>query len=167
MLSWLTNPMVNEWYENRDGTTLDEIIASYRACVIGIDHEHPAIIEWQNKPIGYLQFYETQKETGYHVKEPILAEPNVWAMDIFLGEPDFYGKGIGSASLTLMLDYLFTQMGAATVIIDPDVRNVRAIRAYEKAGFRKTKLLKNWDTYGDKWTDSWLMICEKRADASS
>ena len=160
LLKWLANPSVNEWYENRAGLTLDAIRTKYRPRVVGESHVRAAIIERQHKPIGYLQYYETQKEK-YRLKEPVLEEPNVWAMDIFIGEPSLFGKGLGSASLELMLRFLFDQKGAKKVIIDPDVRNERAIRAYEKAGFRKLKRLKHWETHLGEPTDAWLMVCEK------
>ena len=78
-------------------------------------------------------------EKKYKVKEPILEKLGVWAIDIFIGESDLHGKGIGSASLTLILKYLFHEEGAKKVIIDPEIDNERAIRAYEKARFKKVK----------------------------
>lgn len=161
MLKWLTNPSVREWYDSKEGLTLEAIREKYRSRILGESYVQPAIIEWENTPVGYLQFYETQKEKEYNIKEPILEESNVWAMDIFIGESDALGKGIGSSALRLMLRYLFEQKAALKVIIDPDVRNERAIRAYEKAGFKKLKILKHWEKHGDEWTDAWLMVYEK------
>lgn len=45
------------------------------------------------------------------------------------------GKGHGSAMLRQFTDALFGE-GAPRVIVDPDPANLRAIRAYAKAGFR-------------------------------
>ncbi|PIR48673.1 hypothetical protein COU80_03130 [Candidatus Peregrinibacteria bacterium CG10_big_fil_rev_8_21_14_0_10_55_24] len=161
LLKWLTNPTVEEWYENRAGQTVDAIKAKYRPRVVGESHIQAAIIEWHSAPVGYLQFYETREEKEYNVKEPLLEQPHVWAMDILIGEPDHFGKGIGSTALKLMLRYLFEQRSAKTVIIDPDMRNTRAIRAYEKAGFRKLKILRNWEQHTGQPTDAWLMVCNK------
>ena len=35
---------------------------------------------------------------------------------------------------------MLRDQGYATIIIDPDPANARAVRAYEKAGFRKARL---------------------------
>ena len=157
LLRWLTNPTVQEWYENQEGDTLDAIKEKYQPRITGTDYVHPAIIEWQGKPVGYLQYYEAREEKGYPLKELLLEEPDVWAIDILIGETEHIGKGIGSASLRLMIRYLFEEQRARTIIIDPDTRNERAIRAYEKAGFKKLKVLKNWEKHAGKWTDAWLM----------
>ena len=45
------------------------------------------------------------------------------------------GRGYGSAFLRLLAKRLM-RAGAPAVAIDPDVANLRARRAYEKAGFR-------------------------------
>jgi RimJ/RimL family protein N-acetyltransferase len=42
-----------------------------------------------------------------------------------------------------MLDYLFEVKHLHRVTIDPDVRNARAVRAYEKSGFRLDGILRH------------------------
>ncbi|MEI8230670.1 MAG: GNAT family N-acetyltransferase [Candidatus Peregrinibacteria bacterium] len=161
LLSWLNNPTVSAWYENTAGLTMDAIRSKYRPRIVGESHIQSAIIEWKNRPIGYLQYYEARKEMDYAYPEPILEEPNVWGIDMFIGESDLHGKGIGSATLSLMMRYLMKEKGAQKIIMDPDVRNERAVRAYEKAGFKKVKILKQWEQHGEEWSDAWLMVYEK------
>jgi aminoglycoside 6'-N-acetyltransferase len=82
---------------------------------------------------------------------------DTWAIDIFIGEPDHWSRGVGSAALRALLGYLFEREGASRVLIDPRVVNERAIRCYEKAGFRKVKVLAGHEEHeGEKW-DCWLM----------
>ena len=50
--------------------------------------------------------------------------------------------------------------GAQRVVIDPRVENLRAIRCYEKAGFRKARRLPRHERHEGRWCDAWLMICE-------
>jgi aminoglycoside 6'-N-acetyltransferase len=49
--------------------------------------------------------------------------------------PELVGVGHGSAILRQFVDELFDE-GTPRVVIDPDPKNARAVRAYEKAGFR-------------------------------
>jgi aminoglycoside 6'-N-acetyltransferase len=56
------------------------------------------------------------------------------AIDWYIGELEFIGRGIGPRALELFLDtYVFPNFD--TVFVDPDTANTSAIRAYEKIGF--------------------------------
>ncbi len=159
MQGWLSSPAVKEWYENAEGLDLESIRGKYRPRILGESHVQSCIIEHDKAPAGYLQFYETRRETEYPIVEPMLREPDVWAIDILI-DPAQFGKGIGSESLRLLLQYLFECIGARRVIFDPDVGNERAIHAYEKAGFRKIKILSPWGQRHGEASKSWLMACD-------
>ena len=58
-------------------------------------------------------------------------------IDLFIGEPDMIERGHGSALIRAFADERLRQ-GAPRMVTDPDPANLRAIRAYEKAGFEKT-----------------------------
>ena len=60
--------------------------------------------------------------------------------------PGLVGAGHGSAIVRQFVEQLFEE-GAPRVIIDPDPANGRAIRAYEKAGFRAID--RRHSRYGD------------------
>lgn len=57
-------------------------------------------------------------------------------LDIWLNATKHTNKGIGSESLKLLIDYLRKQYNTKTFIIRPWIKNRRAVRAYEKAGFK-------------------------------
>jgi aminoglycoside 6'-N-acetyltransferase len=42
-------------------------------------------------------------------------------------------------------------------VLSPVADNARAIRSYEKAGFRKVRLIPNGEFLGGEWRDAWLM----------
>jgi aminoglycoside 6'-N-acetyltransferase len=63
--------------------------------------------------------------------------PDTRAIDMFLGDPDYLGQGHASGFITARLADL---KHIGTIVIDPDPTNTRAIRAYEKAGFRPDKI---------------------------
>jgi aminoglycoside 6'-N-acetyltransferase len=52
---------------------------------------------------------------------------------------------------------LISDHGASRVLIDPLVGNHAAVRSYEKAGFRKLRLLPSYERIRGKWRDAWLM----------
>ena len=58
-------------------------------------------------------------------------------MDLFLGEPDLVGRGLGALVLRRFAeDVVFARTDAVAVVSDPPSTNRRSVRAFEKAGFR-------------------------------
>ncbi|MDQ6434179.1 GNAT family N-acetyltransferase [Mesorhizobium sp. LHD-90] len=122
---WLREPHVAEWWDDPD-----EELAAIREHMDSISVE-PLIVELDGKPIGYLQTYDPHLEDGH----PYADQPfGTLGLDLSIGEPELVGVGHGSALLRQFVDELFAE-GAPRVVIDPDPSNIRAIRAYEKAGF--------------------------------
>ena len=75
----------------------------------------------------------------------------VYAMDQFIGEPEYWNKGIGSSYLKLMADYLKKkEKGAEIILLDPHKSNPRATRAYEKVGFRIINSLPEYELFEGK-----------------
>lgn len=58
-------------------------------------------------------------------------------LGIGIGERDCWGKGYGTEATCLILDYAFNVLSLHNVMLRVFSYNVRAIRAYEKAGFRE------------------------------
>jgi len=54
-----------------------------------------------------------------------------------IGEKDFWGRGYGTESTGLVLDYGFGTLGLHNILLQVFSGNSAAIRAYEKAGFRR------------------------------
>jgi RimJ/RimL family protein N-acetyltransferase len=55
---------------------------------------------------------------------------------IGIGERDFWGKGYGTEAMQLALRFAFTELNLRRVTLDVMEQNQRAVRSYEKVGFR-------------------------------
>ncbi|ESU33528.1 hypothetical protein G3A_05820 [Bacillus sp. 17376] len=136
LAKWLSTPAVLEFYEGRDNSFDVEKVE--RVFYSSDDDEVKCIIEYEGNLIGYIQYYEldeaTKKEYGYE-------SGRIFGTDQFIGEVDYWNRGIGTLLVTSMTEFLFTQMKADKVVMDPQVWNERAIKCYEKCGFKKVKLL--------------------------
>lgn len=55
---------------------------------------------------------------------------------IGIGEREFWGQGYGSDAMRIVLRYAFTELNLQRVSLDVFDYNPRAIRSYEKVGFR-------------------------------
>ncbi len=79
------------------------------------------------------------------------------AVDIFIGEPDARDRGLGTEAMRTMLRYLFEVKRCHRVTIDPEVGNGRAIRCYEKAGFRFDGVLRHNAFEHGEYVDTYFM----------
>ena len=80
-------------------------------------------------------------------------------LGILIGEKDCWGKGYGTETIILILDYAFTILGLHNVLLDTDSYNERAIRAYTRAGFRVIGRRRETRHWGDKVYDTVYMDC--------
>lgn len=153
LVKWLSDPTVLEFYEGRDNPfDLDKVNKAFYSSE-DVD-EVKCIIEFEENEIGYIQFYqlnnETKKEYGYF-------DENIYGTDQFIGEVECWDKGIGTLLVNSMVNYLIEHKKADVVVMDPQSRNVRAIKCYEKCGFKKVRLLPKRELHEGAYQDCWLL----------
>lgn len=153
MARWLSDPRVAEWYEGRD-RPYDEVMV--RAKFLRPDDSvWRCLVVESGVPIGYLQVYEA--DVGDPAREGRPEAERVCGIDLFIGDPSLWNAGRGSRLVRAAARYLIEAWGADRVTIDPLVRNGRAVRAYEKAGFRTVRRLSAHERIEGEWRDAWLM----------
>ena len=74
-------------------------------------------------------------------------------LGIFIGETDDRSKGYGAEALKLMVDYGFRWLGLRNIDLEVDAENQRAIRCYEKVGFRQYGRRTDSIFYDGQWHD--------------
>ena len=123
---WLAMPHVVEWWGE-----VDEQFALVSEDLDSLAMDQ-FIVAADDRPFAYLQCYDQmawpENGLGTH---PL----GTRGIDQFIGDPTMLGHGHGSAFIRDFTDGLLTA-GTPRVLTDPDPANARAIRAYEKAGFR-------------------------------
>ena len=134
MRRWLEQPHVREWWGEPE-TELGYI----RDMVEGRDTTRPFIFSVNGESVGYIQYWFIghHQNATWIAEYPWLAElpSETVGVDLSIGEPDKVSQGIGSQVLRAFAQRLVGQ-GHRSIIIDPDPSNTRAVRAYQKAGFR-------------------------------
>lgn len=133
MLVWLSDPDVRPWYD--EGELTMENLARHYAPEDGM---HRFLIVIDDRPVGYIQTYRVGNEPEY--QRQIGVDPDAVATDLFIGDPGYRNRGWGSEVLRVFVDRIvFGQLGADVAMIAPDPANARAVRSYEKVGFRAIK----------------------------
>ena len=131
---WLAEPHVREWW----GDPPEQYL------LVSGDLDEPAmdqyIVSTGGRPFGYLQCYDlTAWNSGFGVHPK-----GTRGIDLFIGEPDMIERGHGSAFIRAFAGQRL-ESGAPRLLTDPDPDNPRAIRAYEKAGFVRDRLVETPD----------------------
>lgn len=155
LLKWLTDERVLSYWEGKSAIfdlkrITEDFYSEEEIEVI------KTIIEFNNNPIGYCQMYKLNEKLLNEYKYP-LTNNIVYGIDQFIGEPEYWDKGIGTKFMKLVLQYLTKEKGAEIVILDPHADNPRAIRCYEKVGFKKIKFLPKHELHDGEMVDCWLM----------
>jgi RimJ/RimL family protein N-acetyltransferase len=78
---------------------------------------------------------------------------------IVIGEKDCWGKGYGTETTRLMLEYAFTVLNLHSVLLTTNAFNERAMRAYLRAGFREVGRWRESHRFGDRLYDEVVMDC--------
>jgi aminoglycoside 6'-N-acetyltransferase len=123
---WLNTPGVKRWWgEPREEFELLRADLSEPRMTM-------RIVSFGGRPFAYAQDYEVHAWPQPHLAH---LPQGSRAIDSFVGWPSMIGRGHGQAYLRLLAERLCAE-GAPLVAIDPAIDNIRAQRAYEKAGFR-------------------------------
>jgi Acetyltransferases len=70
---------------------------------------------------------------------------------------EFRGKGIGTALMKRSVQSMKEEYGAEEVYLEVRISNAPAIHLYEKLGFKKVKVLRNYYVDGE---DAFLMAIQ-------
>ena len=154
----LTDEKVLQVYEGRDNPyPYKRVLEKYGPKARGEIPIHPCLIIFQGREIGYIQYFPVLDAQDYELDDVT----DTFGIDMFIGQPEHWGHGIGSRALTAVVAYITAELGARTIVIDPLVDNPRAIRSYEKCGFRKVKSLLRHELHEGALRDCWLMTIER------
>ncbi len=76
---------------------------------------------------------------------------------IFIGNKAYWNKGYGEEALRLLLDYSFNILNLNNIMLNVYSYNKRALRCYEKCGFKKIGIRRDSKVFGAKKYDIILM----------
>ena len=138
--AWIGRPHVREWWAGEEpDLPLEAFRARYLPRVMAQERVTPYIALLDGRPIGYAQSYVAMGSGGGWWDD--ITDPGVRGIDQFLCEASDLGKGLGTRMVKALVARLFADPSVTRLQTDPDPANARAIRCYEKAGFRPVKTI--------------------------
>lgn len=81
-----------------------------------------------------------QRNVGFISHDRLDVLNDVTCLDLWLADSSVCGHGFGSEAIDLLCRWLQAQRGVNRFLLRPSRRNVRALRALRRAGFRETDL---------------------------
>ena len=147
LYSWCKNPNIYEWFEQRI-LSLEEIAKKYKRKLEDKKQEL-LIIQLDNKDIGLVQLYKYEKDIDNNL---LNSYKNIYEYDIFIGDENCLSKGIGSEVIKLINKKIYSEHNADAIVLRPFKRNIRAIKCYQKCGFKIIDEYNDTDTIGNKET---------------
>ncbi len=137
----LTAPENAEWWPGYD---VDRARREYFTEPDG-EAAHYAI-QHEGLVVGLIQSYEETDPDYRHA-----------GIDVVLA-PSATDRGLGTDAVRTLARHLLETEGHHRLVIDPAAANARAIRCYEKVGFRPVGVMRQYETDGrGGWRDALLM----------
>ena len=134
----LRHPEIAKWWLDYDEARVRKELLDERDTV-------SFAIELGGELIGVIM-YEEENDPDYRFA----------AIDVTVAA-EMTDRGLGTEALRTLIAYLIRERGHHHLLIDPSVENARAIRAYEKVGFKPVGVLRQYERRGDHWADALLM----------
>jgi aminoglycoside 6'-N-acetyltransferase len=135
-----SDPEVARWWR---GLTPEHVLEKARGEDAGVA---VFAIVVEGEIAGMIQYWEEADEEFRHA-----------GVDLFLGAP-YQGRGLGTDAVRTMARHLIADRGHHRLTIDPAAHNERAIRCYEKVGFKRVGVMREyWLDADGVWRDGLLL----------
>ena len=143
------DPEVARWWPDlTEAELVKKAVAKRDAAAFAVLHD--------GVTIGLVQYHEELDREYRHA-----------GIDLFIGAP-YQDAGLGTDTVRTMGRYLVHDRGHHRLTIDPVAHNARAIRSYEKVGFRRVGVMREYQRDPDgTWRDGLLLDLLARELASS
>ena len=130
----LTDPLVGRWWPDYDRERVRREMFDPQTRD---DDEVWLAIELDGSTVGLIGYYEENEFEYRHA-----------GMDLSL-HPDFHDRGLGTDAVRTLARWLIDERGHHRLIIDPDAQNARAVRCYEKVGFKRVGVMRDYQSLRD------------------
>ncbi|MEO9526022.1 GNAT family N-acetyltransferase [Roseibium sp.] len=137
---WMARPHWREWWGEPE-----QELEKLREKIEGRDTTKPFIFQIDGRDAGYIQVWYVKDQQG---SDTVAAYPwlallpmDAVGVDLAIADAAELSRGYGTKVLQAFVGKL-RRDGHERIVIDPDIANQRAVKAYRKAGFREIAGLK-------------------------
>lgn len=144
LLSWLTDPMVvAHVYAEGAPWTMEKVRRAF-AGKTRPTGTAGCIILHGGQPVGYVQFYPVRRDSYAASTYAQSQMRSACGVDMFIGIPSLWRKGIGGKALLALEEYLRAK-GVRCLCADPSTENEIGLRFWPKMGFDPLEVIEDYD----------------------
>jgi GNAT superfamily N-acetyltransferase len=137
---WLIRPHVARGYAKPPNSFM-EAVAKYGPRSMPGNVVRAFIVNVDGRDLGYAQAYDVAAFADY--AQRLDHEAGLACMDLFLGEEETLGRSVGPRVIDRFVkEIVFADAAVRSCVAGPGEGNVAAVRAFEKAGFRRWRILR-------------------------
>ena len=139
-ISWLNNPIVNQYLEVRHKKQTKETVSNY-------------INSFYREEEKYIWgIYHDEKMIGTTTLAFFNKEYNSVAVGLMIGDTDYWGKSASDSALNFILDFSFNKLKKDSVIGGSYDENISIVFTLKKLGFeREQSRSVSQDKVGHQW----------------
>jgi RimJ/RimL family protein N-acetyltransferase len=136
---WLARPHVAKWY-SPSPSSFAEMVAKYAPRTEEGSVVESFIVRVDGADCGYIQTYPVAAFDDY--ARAVQCGDGAAAVDLFIADAWRMGRGLGTSLLRQFVDEIvFGTNHASECVASPVEGNLASIRAFEKAGFSRWKVI--------------------------
>lgn len=138
---WWNDPELRRWTSGTNEAVKPEAVVRILSRHLTNKNGFDFIITAKRKPIGHILIQRKKTKKHYEVY-------------IAIGEKRYWGRGIGTVAMQQAVNWFFKNFPREkNLYLEVLPKNIRAIRCYQKVGFKKIRLIKP-----QKSPSTWLMV---------
>lgn len=143
LFDWLARPHVRKWYAPAPRSFM-EVAAKYRPRVDPGSPVKAYVIQVDGADAGYIQKYSLDEFGKYRALLGLEGQGAMMGTDLFIADDWRTGQGLGGLTIRrFFVDQVLADETAAGCVAGPHEGNAASIRAFEKAGFHRWKVVEN------------------------
>lgn len=135
---WLNRPHIVQWWGG-ERPTWAQVREQYDPAALAQERVTAYVGLLGVVPFAYAQSYVALGAGGGWW--PDETDPGVRGIDQSIADAQLLGKGLGTRLVRALVQRLWGEAAVTRIQTDPAPDNLRAIRCYEKAGFRRVKVV--------------------------
>ena len=140
----------------------DNEITQYIAWFLPLNYEkeekwYSSMLEQQNQINYSIVLSENQDSLIGNCNIQIDWKNRVGMIGIMIGEKEYWGKGYGTEALRMLVKYGFNTLNLNRIELETYAFNTRALKSYNKVGFKQEGLKRNSYFKNGKYIDSIIM----------
>lgn len=143
---WVNDPIVRTYVGVEFPETLEVIKKEWFSDIR--DEKNIWLEIWHKEnqiPVGLVGFFQI---SNLHRRAEL---------GIIIGESEYWGKGIGTEAINLIINYGFNTLNYRKILASVNTPNIRSLGMCKKIGFIEEGHQKDMDYIDGKWTDIILL----------